>query len=167
MELVATKWKEITGIVLATLWYPEYRETFVTYCYIGYHTINSCSGMDGYWINYSCQSPVTIRHLVLFSSRYDDLGDGEWTWWRHQMETFFALLALCLGNSPVTGEFPSRRPMTRSFDVFFDLHLNKRLSKQSRRRWFETPWCLLWRHYNIYQDVWSTLTAPTPWLEFI
>ena len=47
------------------------------------------------------------------------------------METFFALLALCAGNAPVTGEFPSQRPVTRSFDVFFDLHLNKRLSKQS------------------------------------
>ena len=37
------------------------------------------------------------------------------------METFSALLALCAGNSSVTGEFPSQRPMTRSFDVFFDL----------------------------------------------
>ena len=33
---------------------------------------------------------------------------------------FSALLALCVGNSPVTGEFPSQRPVTRSFDVFFD-----------------------------------------------
>ena len=41
--------------------------------------------------------------------------------WRHQMETFSALLALCAGNSPVTGEFPSQRPVTHSFDVFFDL----------------------------------------------
>ena len=46
------------------------------------------------------------------------------------METFSALLALCAGNSPVTGEFPSQRPVTRSFDIFFDLSLNKRLSKQ-------------------------------------
>ena len=48
------------------------------------------------------------------------------TWWRHQMETFSALLAICAGNSPVTGEFPMQRPVMRSFDVFFDLHLNKR-----------------------------------------
>ena len=41
------------------------------------------------------------------------------TWWRHQMETFSALLALCAGNSPVTGEF-----LAQSFDVFFDLGLN-------------------------------------------
>ena len=31
-----------------------------------------------------------------------------WSWWRHQMETFSALLAFCVGNSPVTGEFPSQ-----------------------------------------------------------
>ena len=68
--------------------------------------------------------------------------------WRHQMETFSALLALCEGNSPVTGEFPAQWPVTRSFDVFFGLHLKKRLSKQSRRWWFETPSRSLWRHCN-------------------
>ena len=52
-------------------------------------------------------------------------------WWRHQMETFSMLLDLCAGNSPVTGEFPAQRPVTQSFEVFFDLHLNKQLSKQS------------------------------------
>ena len=52
-------------------------------------------------------------------------------WWRHQMETFSALLVLCVGNSLVTGEFPAQRLVTRSFDVFFDLSRNKRLSKQS------------------------------------
>ena len=51
-------------------------------------------------------------------------------------ETFSALLALCAGNSVVTGEFPSQRPVTRSFDGFFDLRLIKQLGKQSRRRLF-------------------------------
>ena len=46
------------------------------------------------------------------------------SWWHHQMETFSALLALCAGKSPVTGDFPAQRPVTRSFDVFFDLRLN-------------------------------------------
>ena len=41
------------------------------------------------------------------------------------MESFSALLAICAGNSPVPGEFPTQRPVTRSFDVFFDLRLNK------------------------------------------
>ena len=57
------------------------------------------------------------------------------TWLRHQMEIFSALLALCEGNSLVTGGFPSQKPVT---NVFFDMRLNKRVSKQSRRWWFET-----------------------------
>ena len=40
------------------------------------------------------------------------------------METFSALLAICAGNSPITGEFPTQRPVTRSFNVFFDLRAN-------------------------------------------
>ena len=63
-----------------------------------------------------------------------DLVHREFTWWRHQMEAFSVLLAICAGNSPVTGEFPSQGPVTRSFDDFFDLRLNKRWSKQSKRR---------------------------------
>ena len=51
------------------------------------------------------------------------------TWWRHQMETFFALLAIGAVNSPVPGEFPTQSLVTRSFDVYFDLRPNKRLSK--------------------------------------
>ena len=62
-------------------------------------------------------------------------------WWRHhQMGTFSALLTLC--------EFLSQRPVTRSFDVFLDPRLNKRLSEHSRRRRFETPSRSLWRHCN-------------------
>ena len=64
------------------------------------------------------------------------------------METFSALLALCVGNSPVPGEFPTQRPVTRSVDVFFDLRLNKRLSKQWWGWWFETLSRPLWRHRN-------------------
>ena len=45
------------------------------------------------------------------------------------METFFGLLAICAENSLVPGEFLTPRPVKRSFDVFFDLRLNKRLSK--------------------------------------
>ena len=75
------------------------------------------------------------------------------------METFSALLAhgegnplmtlaLCEGNLPVTSGFPSQRPMPRSFDVFFDPRLNKRLSEQSGRWWFKTPWRSWRRHGN-------------------
>ena len=52
-------------------------------------------------------------------------------------------------HSPVTGEFPTQRPVTRSFDVSLDLRLNHHLSKQWRRRWFKTPLCSLSRHCNV------------------
>ena len=92
------------------------------------------------------------------------------SWWRHEMETLPALVALCeswwrhqmehfprywpfvRGNSPVPGEFPAQRPVTRSFDVFFYLRLNKRLSKQSRGWWFETLSRPLWRHRNEFGE---------------
>ena len=64
--------------------------------------------------------------------------------WRHQIETFSAF-HLC---GQFTSEFPAQRPMTRSFDVFFDLRLNKRLSKQSWGLWFETPSRRIRRHCN-------------------
>ena len=65
------------------------------------------------------------------------------------METFSALLALCEGNPPVTGGFSSQRPVTRSFEILFDLRLHTRLNKQSRNWWFGTP-SLSWRpHRNV------------------
>ena len=74
---------------------------------------------------------------------------GEFTaWWRHQMKKFSALLAICAGNSSVPGEFPAQRPVTGSFNVFFDLRLNKQLSKQSWGWWFEMLPRPLWGHCN-------------------
>ena len=84
-------------------------------------------------------------------------------WWRHQMETFSALLAICAGNSLVTGQFPTQRPVTRSFDVFFDLRLNKRLSKQSSGWWFEMPSPSLWRHCNAV-GCFTTLVELPKWV---
>ena len=84
----------------------------------------------------------------LYACRCRGLQQAQIPWWRHQMKKISALLAPCTGNSPVTGEFPSQRPVTRIFDVFFDLRLNKRLSQQSWGLWFETPLRPLWRHCN-------------------
>ena len=58
---------------------------------------------------------------------------------------------LC-GEFTGTGEFPAQRPVTRSFDVFFYLRLNKRLSKQPWGWWFETPSWSLWRHGNEWRN---------------
>ena len=89
-----------------------------------------------------------------FQSAYPMLGtflcpEQRFSWWRYHMETFSALMTFCKGNTSVTGGFPSQRPVTRSFDVFFDLRRNKRLRKQWRRRWFETLLRSLWRHCNV------------------
>ena len=52
----------------------------------------------------------------------------------------------------------TQRPLTQSFDVFFDMRLNNRLSKQSWHRWFETPVHSLWRH--CYDSRWSNYMNP-------
>ena len=66
------------------------------------------------------------------------------------METFSALLALCAGNSPVFGEYPSQKPVTRSFGVFLNMLLYKHVSEQSR--------CHR-AHYNfIVMHKWDALT---------
>ena len=94
-----------------------------------------------------CVANPTITYSKYIYKSHDSSSKP---WWRHRMETFSALLALCAGNSPVPGEFPAQRPVTRTFDAFFDLHLNKRLSKQSWGWWFETLSHPLWRHCNAF-----------------
>ena len=63
-------------------------------------------------------------------------GSRKYPGWRHQMETFSALLALCAGNPPVIGGFPAQRPVTRGFDVFFGLRMS----------WISRS---LWRYCNV------------------
>ena len=93
-----------------------------------------------------------------FLDKYWQLKPQEQTpvisWRHHRMETFSALLALCAGNSPVIGEFPAQRSVTRSFDVSLIYTLNKRLSKQSLGWWFEMPSCSFWRHRNVLFQIW-------------
>ena len=64
------------------------------------------------------------------------------------METFSSLLVFCAGNSSVTGEFHVQRPVAWGLDVFFDLSLNKRLTKQSWGWWSEMSSRSLWLHCN-------------------
>ena len=80
--------------------------------------------------------------------------------WKHLPHywPFFA------GNSPVTGEFPAQRPVTRSFDVFFDLRLNKRSSKQSWGWWFGTPSRPLWHHPNGFETIWTGRSLTCFWM---
>ena len=82
--------------------------------------------------------PIRIRRLIADSCRFHD----DVTKWKR----FSGYLPIVREIHRVTGEFHSQRPATRSFDVFVDLCLNKRLSKQARRQWSETPPRPLWRH---------------------
>ena len=85
-----------------------------------------------------------------FSASVDGFKNGHTVMMTSSDGYVFRVTGPCTGNSPVTGEFPAQRPVTRSFDVFFHLSLNKqlKLSKQSQGRWFETPSCPLWHHCN-------------------
>ena len=76
----------------------------------------------------------------------------------------FALLALCAGNSPVNGEFPAQRAVTRSFDLLFGPRLKKWLSKQSPSWWFETPSRSSWRHCNVHSSM-SSLAYVFQWTD--
>ena len=101
-----------------------------------------------FWYRSSCVSKPEPR-CSFVNTHFMMCMDGSFIpWWRHQMEAFSALLGICAGNSPVPGEFPAQRPVTRSFNVFFDLRLNKPLSKQSWGWWFETLSRPLSRHRN-------------------
>ena len=66
---------------------------------------------------------------------------------------FFRVTGPLCGEFTGPGEFPTQRPVTRSFDVFFDLRLNRRLSKQPWGWWFETPSWPLWRQRNVPASV--------------
>ena len=98
--------------------------------YISLHELPNCGAI---WVN----TIHSVWHRVCYildrcratetRVNFDSDWENQHTWWRHQMDIFFVLLALCGGNSPVTGEFPAQRPVTQSFDVFFYLILNKRL----------------------------------------
>ena len=99
-----------------------------------------------HWLHRKLEDNTNFHYLfcILLKQPLDRV-----SWWRHQMEHLSALMAICAGHSPVPDELPSQRPVTRSFDVFFDLRLNKRLSKQPWGWWFETLTHPLWRHRNV------------------
>ena len=73
--------------------------------------------------------------------------------WRFMMTSsngnIFRVTGPLCGEFTGPGEFPTQRPVTWRFDVFFDLHLNKRLSKQPWGWWFDTLSWSLWRHCNV------------------
>ena len=110
-------------------------------------------------IRYECDIFVSWNAEILgrqICNGNKDTGPNDnFSWWRHPMKKVSASLVICAGNSAVADEFPAQRPVTvtRSFDVFLHLRLNKRLSKQSWGWWFETPSRPLWRHSNAQKNM--------------
>ena len=99
-------------------------------------------------------SPVTAENVSIWWRHHDTSRHVRlWIQFAPNMMTssngnIFRVTGPLCGEFTGPGEFPAQRPVTRSFDVFFDLCLNKRLSKQPWGWWFETPAWSLWRHRN-------------------
>ena len=113
-------------------------------CYVLWSTLHYMGNilMDINWLNCPCcfklplmciDINITTLPVYMITSSHGKI---------------FRVTSHLCGKSPVTGEFHAQRPVTRSFDVFFDLRLNKRLIKQSWGWWFETPLRSLWCHCN-------------------
>ena len=92
------------------------------------------AGMNLHWTACTCHWRI-------------DVWKGNYTMASSNGDIFRVTGPLC-GEFTGPGEFPTQRPVTRSFDVFFDLRLNKLLNKQPWGWWFETPSSSLWRQCN-------------------
>ena len=97
-------------------------ETLAKYCHIIRWHFDQCivyeRGRGGISVRgYKFPCSVSISRAIVPVVKFSFWLRFHNTWWRHQMETFSALLAICAGNSPVTGEFPSQRPVTRMFSL--------------------------------------------------
>ena len=80
--------------------------------------------------------------------------DWNWSWRSHELRTLSALLALCEGNLPASGS-PHKGPVTRKFDISFNVELNKLLNKHCSCQWFEFPW-FIWHHCNVLASLFDS-----------
>ena len=92
-------------------------------------TQNPICGEHVFLVNQFCKKPYWFTPTP--AQHQTDIPNTSRMMMTSSNGNIFCFTALCVGNSSVTGEFPAQRPVTESFDVFFDLLLNKRLNKQS------------------------------------
>ena len=101
------------------------------------------------WIHLACNTWLLIADLI-----------STWYMMTSSNRNIFRVTGHLCGEFTGPGEIPAQRPVTRSFDVFFDLHLNKRFSKQSSAWWFETHRA----HYDVivmhWIQTWSWVSPP-------
>ena len=97
--------------------------------------------------------------FVISCAKVTDLQCSLWRKFHLMMTSsngnIFRITGPLCGKFTGPGEFPAQRPVTRSFDVFFDLRPNKRLSKQPWGWWFETPSWSLWCQCNVNDYFWQ------------
>ena len=120
--------------------------TFLFDCMVTvYQTPNSSQYTSCHCVTLATYLPGSSRHSAVVPQSMIDNMDTmlahfrtftHYIWWRHQ---------------PVTNGFTSQKSVTRSFEVFLDLRLNKRLNKRPRLRWFDDS---LWRHCNVSKWDW-------------
>ena len=97
------------------------------------------------------------EHGCTKNSRTNEMGNSDVHLWEHYYMMTSSNGSISRVTGPLcreftgSGDFPTQRPVTRSFNVFFDL----RLSKQSWGWWFEAPSCPLWRHRNETNSTWA------------
>ena len=97
--------------------------------------------------NIKAQTEIKMTYTWVYTFFFGCIGSWTWSMTSSNGNIFRVTGLLC---EEFTGDrwIPAQRPVTRSFDVFFDLRLNQQMSKRWRRRWFETPSRSLWRHCN-------------------
>ena len=123
---------------------------------------NDCNYISHHFVS-------TIRCSVQEKHRNVKLGRAAGQYPASIYDVMWDILTTCMMTSSngnifrvtghLCGEFPAQRPVTQSVDVFFDLRLNNRLSKQSRGWWFETISCPLWRHCDGLPELATDSTA--------
>ena len=107
-------------------------------------TNNNTAGATG-WFNMTSEVISSIEPNCKRRTRY--VLDNR-TMMTSSNGNIFRVTGHLCGEFTGPGEFPTQRPVTRSFDVFFDLRPNKRLSKQPWCWWFETLSWSIWRNCN-------------------
>ena len=101
----------------------------------------NCIGQKYVWCN---TSPIQSHTFIMYQSMMTSSNGN-----------FFRVTGPLCGEFTGPGEFPAQRPVKRSFDVFFDLRLIKRLNKQAWGWWFDTPSWSLWRQCNVNRTILS------------
>ena len=134
-------WWSLKGKSYVFLWFYRYFWCISIFRNRDGITKVNCLPYDFSKMGFNSHYILPLNHLW----KDKEIQRGMSPWWRHQMKTFTRYWPFVWGihRSPVISPHKGK---WRGFDIFFDLRLNRRLSKQSWGRWCDTPLRSLWRH---------------------